>query len=130
MNKLFSIIIVCLCFACLWSCREGNSTSGKGTQVKGVNPGETLFQSNCANCHKPDMDFVGPALKGTTQRWKDKALLYEYVRNAQAVIAKDDYAAALFKKWNQAAMLPFPNLTDADIDAILNYCDTYKPEPQ
>ena len=119
-----------MCFACLWSCTEGNSTSGKGTQVKAVNPGETLFQSNCANCHKPDMDFVGPALKGTTQRWKDKALLYEYVRNAQAVIAKDDYASALFKKWNQAAMLPFPNLTDADIDAILNYCDTYKPEPQ
>ena len=30
--------------------------------------GEALFKANCANCHKPDADYTGPALKG----WKDR----------------------------------------------------------
>ena len=74
-------------------------------------------------CHLPNKDFAGPALAGVEKRWKDKQLLYAYIRNSQEVIAKDKYAAELFKKWNEAVMLPFPDLTNAEIDAILEYCN-------
>ena len=83
--------------------------------------GEQLFRTNCSQCHLPAKDFVGPALAGVEGRWKSKELLYEYVKNSQAVIAKDDYAKALFIKWKQSPMLPFPQLTKADIDKILAY---------
>ena len=30
--------------------------------------GEALFKANCASCHKPDKQYVGPALKGARER--------------------------------------------------------------
>lgn len=85
--------------------------------------GEHLFKVNCIQCHLPARDFAAPALAGVEKRWSDKKLLYDFVRNSQEVIKKDKYAADLFVKWKQAPMLPFPKLSDADIDAILAYCN-------
>lgn len=87
--------------------------------------GKALFEAQCASCHKPDVDMTGPALKGATARWPDKKTLYEFIRNPTNVIQRDKYAAALYEKWNRTNMLPFPQLTDAEIDAILQYCDNY-----
>ena len=30
--------------------------------------GEALFKSQCANCHKPNQDYTGPALAGARKR--------------------------------------------------------------
>ena len=68
-------------------------------------------------------DFAAPALAGAEKRWENKALLYDFVRNSAAVIEKNKYAADLFEKWKQAPMLPFPQLSNEDIDAILEYCN-------
>ena len=80
-----------------------------------------LFMTNCASCHKCDMDFTGPSLKGAESRWKNKDLMYEFIRNPMGVIQKDAYAAGLQKKYN-AIMTP-STLTNEEIDAVLNYCD-------
>jgi cytochrome c551/c552 len=89
--------------------------------------GQALFfgKAQCASCHKPDVDMTGPALKGALSRWPDKQTLYDFIRNPTNVIQRDKYALALYEKWNRANMLPFPHLTDAEIDAILSYCDSY-----
>lgn len=71
----------------------------------------------------PDKDFAAPALAGVEKRWADKQLLYAFVKNSQDVIKKDKYAADLFEKWKQAPMLPFTDLTNAEIDAIFEYCN-------
>ncbi|RYD74334.1 MAG: cytochrome c [Sphingobacteriales bacterium] len=86
--------------------------------------GEHLFKVNCIQCHMPAKDFAAPALAGVEKRWKDKNLLYDFVRNSQEVIKKDKYAADLFEKWKQAPMLPFPHLSNTDIDAIFEYCNS------
>ena len=85
--------------------------------------GEHLFKVNCIQCHMPDRDFAAPALAGVEKRWKDKTLLYEFVKNSQKVIAKDKYAAELFEKWKQSPMLPFDYLSNEEIDAIFEYCN-------
>ena len=85
--------------------------------------GEQLYKINCIQCHLPHKDFIGPAIAGVEDRWPDKKLLYEYVRNSQDVIKKDKYAADLFEKWKKTPMMPFPQLSDADIDAIFSYCN-------
>lgn len=77
--------------------------------------------TNCASCHKCDVDFTGPALKGAESRWKDKELMYEFIRNPAGVIQKDSYAAGLQKKYN-AIMIP-STLTNEQIDAVLDYCN-------
>jgi mono/diheme cytochrome c family protein len=86
--------------------------------------GEGLFKINCSQCHRPAEDFAAPALAGVEKRWSNKILLYAFVRNAQEVINKDKYAADLFKKWNNTYMQPFPRLSNEEIDAILQYCNT------
>lgn len=98
------------------------STAAK-TDQKVNSAGEQLFKIKCAQCHMPAKDFAAPALAGVEKRWKDRALLYAFVKNSQEVIAKDKYAADLFEKWKQAPMLPFPDLSNAEIDAILEYCN-------
>ena len=93
--------------------------------------GKALFQANCASCHNPVKDATGPALKGIDERVPSKEWLYKWVHNSAAVIASGDkYANEIYTKWNKTAMTSFPNLTEADIDAIVVYVNDFKaPEP-
>lgn len=91
------------------------------TPVANIN-GDELFKNNCASCHKCDMDFNGPALKGSLQRWGDKALMYEFIRSPFSVIQKNEYAKNLQQKFNGNIMTP-STLSDQELDAIFKYCD-------
>lgn len=86
--------------------------------------GEQLFKVKCQQCHMADKDFAAPALAGVNNRWKNKDDMYAFVRNSQEVIQRSAYAKDLFQKWNEAPMLPFPELSNEDIDAIFEYCAT------
>ena len=90
--------------------------------------GEILFKNYCANCHKADKDYTGPSLANAADHWPDKKLMYDFVRNAPEVMKKNSYAKKLFNKYSPTVMYPFPNLTDKEIDSILDYCIKYKPE--
>lgn len=122
MRKSLAFVVITLVFLC--SCSQD---AGKNKKAAAIEPapisGEQLFKVNCMQCHLPGKDFAGPALAGARERWKNKDLLYEFVKDPQAVIAKDDYAAALFEKWKQAPMTPASHLSNEEIDAILDYCD-------
>ena len=89
--------------------------------------GEALFKANCSNCHKPDVDYTGPALKGARDKEPSKEWLYQWVASPAAMIATDAYAKALFEKWKPTVMTAFPQLTKAEIDAIMDYADAYTP---
>ena len=87
--------------------------------------GKALFNNKCASCHAIDTKLVGPALKGVEDRWDDKAMLYDWVRNSAAVIKKGyPRAVAVYNEYNNVQMTAFPELKDADIDAILGYINT------
>ncbi|MEH6406596.1 MAG: c-type cytochrome, partial [Leeuwenhoekiella sp.] len=91
--------------------------------------GEALFKANCAACHKLYSRAVGPALFGVTER-HDREWIYKWVHNSAAMIAAGDAEAlAIFNEFNQTPMNPFPQLSTADIDNIMAYTDTPKPEP-
>ena len=51
--------------------------------------GEALFKANCSNCHKPDADYTGPALKGWSDREPDKEWIYKWVANPAKMIAEN-----------------------------------------
>ncbi len=89
--------------------------------------GSALFKSNCANCHKPDKDFTGPALKGARDREPSKDWIYAWVKNSAVVREKDPYGKALFEKWNKTQMNNFPQLKNEEIDAIMKYVEDYTP---
>ena len=72
--------------------------------------GEALFKANCANCHKPDKDYTGPALQGWASRVPDAEWIYKWVHNPSQMIASDPYSKALFEKWKPTVMTGFSNL--------------------
>jgi predicted CXXCH cytochrome family protein len=87
--------------------------------------GKALFQANCASCHNPLKDATGPALKGMSARTPGKEWLHKWVKNPMAMISSGDkYANEIYVKWNKTAMTAFPNLSEAEIDAIINYVES------
>jgi mono/diheme cytochrome c family protein len=88
--------------------------------------GEALFKANCASCHKPDKQYVGPALKGARDREPSKGWHYEWIRNAASMAMTDPYAKKLKDQMGGVVMTSFPDLSNADIDAILDYADNFK----
>ncbi len=109
----------------LVSCGQQNNTPVAAKPVSAASDpfthGKNLFLQNCASCHAVKIDLVGPALAGVEQRWNDQQKLYAYIRNAPKFIYEDKYARELWEKYNRTMMTPFPDLTDGDIDAILEY---------
>ena len=90
--------------------------------------GKSLFNANCAACHKLNKNLVGPKLAGVTEKY-EKEWLYTWIKNSSAMIKSgDERAVAVWEEWNKLAMNAFPQLSNEDIDNILAYTD-YKPEP-
>lgn len=88
--------------------------------------GKELFTANCAACHHPVKDGIGPALKGVTDRVGDKDKLYSWIRNNAAVLAKGDpYFTKLYNDRGKAAMSIFSGLTDVQIGNILAYVEGF-----
>ncbi len=92
--------------------------------------GKKLFKSNCAACHKLDKKFVGPALKGISEK-REKEWLHKWIKDSGALIKSGDaLAKEVFEEGNKMPMMAFPQLSDKDIDDILAYTDgkaTAKP---
>ena len=88
--------------------------------------GEALFKANCANCHKPDVDYTGPALQGWSSRIPNPEWIYAWIANPSG--QTDAYATALKAKWKPTLMNGFPQLKKEEVDAILKYVDDYKPQ--
>ena len=88
--------------------------------------GKNLFQTNCAQCHNPIKVITGPALKGVTSRVTDTTLLHAWIHNNTKVLASGNlYFNNLYNQYGRAPMNVFPNLSDAEIDAILRYVEAY-----
>ena len=98
------------------------------SQEVDIAKGKSLFNANCAACHKLNKNLIGPALAGVSAKY-EKEWLYTWIKNSNAMIKSgDERAVAIWEEWNKAAMNAFPQLSNMDIDNILAYTD-YKPEP-
>lgn len=91
--------------------------------------GKTLFNANCAACHKRYKKSVGPALNGVTSK-HEIDWLYKWINNSGDMVKSGDPAAvAIFEEYNGSPMTAFEALTTQDIDNILAYVEEPKPEP-
>ncbi|MEI9935458.1 MAG: c-type cytochrome [Ferruginibacter sp.] len=87
--------------------------------------GEALYKANCSNCHKPLEDFTGPALKGARQREPNAEWAYNWVDHVNSMVNSDPYAMKL--KAQFGSVMTQQNLSKAEIKAILDWADNYKP---
>lgn len=96
-------------------------------EISFAQDGEALFKANCASCHKPDANYVGPMLKGSRDREPEKGWVYKWIRNASSMANTDPYAIQMKEQYGGIIMTSFPDMTDAEIDAILDWADAYAP---
>ena len=98
-------------------------------QEPDIDKGKSLFNMNCAACHKLNKRAVGPALAGVSQKY-EKEWLYSWIKNSMAMVkAGDPQAVAIYEEYNKSVMTAFPQLSNEDIDNILAYTDYTPPAP-
>jgi len=95
------------------------------------NEGKQLFEKNCAVCHKiGGGKLVGPELLGVTER-REKAWLLKFIRNSKELIdAGDPIAVKVYEENNKVPMLTFTNLSDGEINSIIDYIEKWEPEKE
>ncbi|WP_375239204.1 c-type cytochrome [Aurantibacter sp.] len=109
-------LVFLLAFSTSLSAQDGDSAAGK-----------SLFNANCASCHKLDKKMTGPALRNVEARLVeeeglDREWLYKWIKNSAGMVKADDaYANKIYNEYNGTAMTAFPQLSNADIDNILAY---------
>jgi len=110
------LLFLSLCFSFVVSAQEPD-----------VQKGKSLFNANCAACHKLNKRAVGPALAGVTAKY-DREWLYSWIKNSTAMVKSGDaQAVAIFEEYNGSVMTSFPQLSNEDIDNILAYTDYTPP---
>jgi len=87
-----------------------------------VAEGETIFKAKCTACHKISKKFVGPALKGITQR-RSPEWIMNMTLNPEEMIANDPIAKQLLIEANGAPMAN-QNITEEEARALLEYFRT------
>ncbi len=93
--------------------------------------GKQIFQTNCQSCHAINKKLSGPALAGFMERgpWaENKENIYAWIHNPGAFIPTTAYTKALQAEYGQI-MPGFPQLSNQDIDAVIEYINTPAPAP-
>ena len=112
------LLLLTLCFSFVVNAQEPDIQKGK-----------SLFNANCAACHKLNKRAVGPALAGISAKY-DKEWLYSWIKNSTAMVKSGDaQAVAIYEEYNGSVMTSFPQLSNEDIDNILAYTDYTPPAP-
>ncbi len=128
MRKLWTggaLGLLALLAACGGGEQQTETVAPDNTTTVVTNPGEVLYTKHCTVCHGPQMKggSMAPDLtNGLAERWPDQDKLKKFIRNSQEVIKSGDpYANELYKKWNGAQMTPFTNLSDQDLNDLINF---------
>ncbi|WP_276169170.1 c-type cytochrome [Zobellia alginiliquefaciens] len=127
-------LFVLLLFSVSISAQDGGTADEAATEAASSGDsagdpakGKALFNQNCAACHSLNRKMTGPALANVEERLAedeglDRDWLYRWIKNSPGMISSgDSYANKVYAEYNQAAMTPFPTLSNEDIDNILAY---------
>lgn len=84
--------------------------------------GGELFQSRCNVCHSvTDEVKIGPGLGGITEK-RSQEWLMTWIKDSDAMIKSGDPdAIAIYEEYNKSAMPAFTDLSDADIQGLIDY---------
>lgn len=123
---LLAFISVVICLKAFYSQKHVPDmvlTNQQKAEPNAFSKGKSLFLSKCASCHILGRSFTGPDLCGFESRgpWSERENVYQWIKNPPEFMKKDPYARELKESVGGVMMTAFPELTDADIDEIINF---------
>ncbi len=83
--------------------------------------GKEVFKANCTACHKIKKRYIGPGLKGVTER-RSPEWIMNMIMNSKEMLEKDPVAKALIAEYN--APMAQQQLKEEEVRAILEYLRT------
>lgn len=86
-----------------------------------VAKGKEIYKINCTACHKIKKRYIGPALKGVTER-RSPEWIMNMILNADEMLKNDPVAKALITEYN--APMAQQQISEEDARAILEYFRT------
>ena len=86
-----------------------------------VAKGKELFKTKCTACHKIKKRFVGPGLKGITEKQTPEWIM-NMILNPEVMVVENATAKALLAEYN--APMANQNLTEEEARAVLEYFRT------
>ena len=95
----------------------------KQVKVGAVDPamakqGAQVFEQKCSACHKFDERYVGPPLKGVTQRRAPEWIM-NMILNPQGMTAENETAKEMLGEY--MTQMTFQNVSEPDARAVLEY---------
>ena len=94
----------------------------KKIDKKMVEHGNATFKKLCTACHRVDKKFIGPSVKGITER-RTPEWIMNMILNPMEMTQKDPLAKDLLAEFNGSPM-PNQSLSQEDARAILEYFRT------
>ncbi|MGK7389083.1 MAG: c-type cytochrome [Candidatus Cyclobacteriaceae bacterium M2_1C_046] len=88
-----------------------------------VTEGKAIFEGKCSACHKVEERYIGPPMKGVTERRKPEWVM-NMILNPEEMVKKDPQAKALLAEY--MAPMADQNLTEDEARKILEYFRTLK----
>lgn len=86
-----------------------------------LDKGKEIFSVRCAACHNVNKQLTGPALAGLHER-RELSWIVNFVRSSQKLVKSGDKdAVALFEQFNKIPMPDHTDLSDVDIQSIVEY---------
>ena len=86
-----------------------------------VAKGKEIYKINCTACHKIKKRYIGPALKGVTER-RSPEWIMNMILNADEMLKNDPVAKALIAEYN--APMAQQQISEEEARAILEYFRT------
>ena len=134
---IFHAFLLLLAFITAFICLKAfYSAPGQGPQMVLIDQqttqptiyskGKLLFQSKCASCHILARHATGPDLCDFESRgsWSERQNVYQWIKNPVEFMKRDQYTTELRAGLGGLLMPAFPELTNADIDEIVNYINS------
>ncbi|GIL18546.1 MAG: hypothetical protein BroJett040_22970 [Oligoflexia bacterium] len=90
----------------------------EGFSAELAGKGKAAFEAKCAACHKIEEKYVGPSLKGVTQR-RTPEWIMNMILNPVEMTQKDPTAQALLGEF--LTQMTFQNVTQDEARSILEY---------
>lgn len=88
--------------------------------------GKTIFDTNCASCHKMDAKLVGPPLQDVVES-QGREWTQKWIYNSQVLIESGDaHAKEIYNEYNQMAMPSYSWLAEDELSAVIDYLEGWK----
>jgi nitrate reductase gamma subunit len=89
-----------------------------------------IFTTRCMACHTFGKGVkVGPDLKGVTER-RERAWILKFVRTSSTMVGSDPIAVQLFEQFKQQRMPDWTDLSEAQINGIMDWLAAKGPDQQ